>query len=82
VKVICAWCLEEGKPAVVREKEPLDDPEDTHGVCAEHKEKLRDPLLSTEVPAPGAGAVRQAGEHGRSAREKADHVLMGSRTRR
>jgi hypothetical protein len=24
-------------------EEPLDDPEDTHGVCLEHKAKLGDP---------------------------------------
>jgi hypothetical protein len=42
VKVICAWCLEEGKPALVREKEPLDDPEESHGVCLEHKALLNE----------------------------------------
>jgi hypothetical protein len=40
VRVVCAWCETEGTPAVVREKEPLEDPEQTHGVCAEHKGKL------------------------------------------
>jgi hypothetical protein len=43
VKVVCAWCLEEGRPAIVREKEPFDDPDETHGVCAEHKERLKAP---------------------------------------
>jgi hypothetical protein len=42
MRVVCSWCEEEGKPALVREKEPLDDPEETHGVCPEHKEKLGD----------------------------------------
>ncbi len=41
MRVVCAWCDAEGKPAVVREKDPLDDPEETHGVCAEHKALLR-----------------------------------------
>jgi hypothetical protein len=27
MRVISAWCEAEGKPAVVREKEPLEDPE-------------------------------------------------------
>jgi hypothetical protein len=40
MRVICAWCLEEGKPALVRVKEPLEDPDETHGVCPEHKERL------------------------------------------
>jgi hypothetical protein len=33
MKVSCAGCEAEGRPAVVREKEPLDDPEETHGVA-------------------------------------------------
>jgi hypothetical protein len=40
MKVICSWCEAEGKPVIVREKEPFDDPDETHGVCAEHKAKL------------------------------------------
>lgn len=45
MRVICTWCEAEGKPAFVREREPLDDPEETHGVCAVHKEKLNDLAL-------------------------------------
>jgi hypothetical protein len=40
MRVICSWCEAEGKPSVVREKEPLNDLEETHGVCPEHKERL------------------------------------------
>jgi hypothetical protein len=43
MKVICAWCEAEGRPAVVREKEPVEDPDETHGVCKEHKAKLNMP---------------------------------------
>jgi hypothetical protein len=50
MRVICPWCLEEGRPALVREKEPLDDPEETHGVCAEHKALLETPDGSCPVP--------------------------------
>ncbi len=49
MKVVCAWCLEEGKPALVREKEPLEDPEETHGVCPEHKERLRSPVTREPI---------------------------------
>jgi len=42
VRVVCAWCLKEGRPALVREKEPFEDPEETHGVCAVHKAMLKD----------------------------------------
>jgi hypothetical protein len=56
MRVICSWCEAEGKPAVVREKEPLDDPEETHGVCSEHKEKLGDPANDAPVSGEtGAG---------------------------
>jgi hypothetical protein len=41
MKVICFWCETEGKPAVVREKKPFDDPDETHGVWAEHEGELR-----------------------------------------
>jgi hypothetical protein len=51
MKVICAWCEAEGKPAVVREKEQLEDTEKTHGLCAEHKEKLGD--ASNDAPVSG-----------------------------
>jgi hypothetical protein len=40
VKIVCAWCAKEGKPAVIGEKEPLDDPDETTGVCKEHKKQL------------------------------------------
>ncbi len=34
MKILCAWCLKEGKPALIGEKEPRDDEtvsEDLHG---------------------------------------------------
>ncbi len=34
MKIIWAWCLGEGKSALVREKEPLDDNEDARSVAA------------------------------------------------
>jgi hypothetical protein len=41
---------EEGRPAVVREKDPLDDPDETHGVCADHKAQLKAPDNRLSVP--------------------------------
>jgi hypothetical protein len=43
MRVVCSWCEAEGKPALVREKEPLEDPEETHGVCKEPKALLGTP---------------------------------------
>jgi hypothetical protein len=36
VKAICSWCLAEGSPADLGEREPLDDPSETHGLCQRH----------------------------------------------
>jgi hypothetical protein len=36
VRAICAWCGAEGLPADLGEREPLDDPDVTHGMCALH----------------------------------------------
>ncbi len=47
--VICSWCKEEGRPAFVREKTPLGDARETHGICAAHLQQLGvdpDPLGS------------------------------------
>lgn len=48
MKVICSWCESEGRPAVVREKAPLDDGRETHGICSSHLQLMgigRDPLV-------------------------------------
>jgi 4-hydroxy-2-oxoheptanedioate aldolase len=37
VKIVCAWCADEGRPAIIGEKEPLDEPDETIGVCKWHK---------------------------------------------
>ena len=36
VKVKCPWCEREGRPADLGEREPLDDPAVTHGICRRH----------------------------------------------
>ncbi len=46
--VICSWCESEGRPAVVREKAPLTDRRETHGICSRHLQQMRigrDPLV-------------------------------------
>jgi hypothetical protein len=40
VKVICAWCRAEGSPADLGERDPLEDPAETHGLCQRHLTKL------------------------------------------
>ena len=48
MKVICSWCQSEGRSGFVREKAPLADLRDTHGICSDHLEQMavgRDPLI-------------------------------------
>lgn len=36
MKVLCAWCVRDGRPAFLREKWPFEDPSETHGLCGDH----------------------------------------------
>jgi hypothetical protein len=40
MRVVCAWCQREGTPALLGEREPLDDPTETHGICERHRRHL------------------------------------------
>jgi len=40
MKIICAWCLKEGKPGHMGECDPLDDPSETHAICPEHRQQV------------------------------------------
>ncbi len=37
MRLLCAWCEKEGKPALIAEVEPKDDPTPTHGMCPQHR---------------------------------------------
>jgi hypothetical protein len=50
MKIVCAWCKQEGRPALLGESEPFDDPTETHGICARHSEKLVEQLPSVSFP--------------------------------
>ena len=50
MKVVCAWCKQEGRSAVLGEREPFDDPTETHGVCSVHFTKLMEQLPSASFP--------------------------------
>jgi hypothetical protein len=50
MKVICSWCKEEGRPELVREKAPLADARETHGICDVHLQQMgvcHDTLVSS-----------------------------------
>jgi hypothetical protein len=48
--VFCAWCERDGKPSYLGEREPLENPAPTHGVCASHKEQLLESFPSRSFP--------------------------------
>jgi hypothetical protein len=49
MRELCAWCEQEGKPGILGEKEPFDDPTATHGVCDAHQRALLDTLAMAHV---------------------------------
>ena len=50
MKVVCAWCERDGVPAFMGEREPLDDPNITHGICPQHLTRLLGTLPSGSFP--------------------------------
>ena len=54
MRQLCAWCEQEGKPGILGEKEPLDDPTVTHGVCDAHQRALLATLTRGHVRSAAA----------------------------
>ena len=52
MKLKCAWCEREGRPANVGDVEPIDNRAETHGLCAEHHQRWLESLGLTEQPRP------------------------------
>jgi hypothetical protein len=50
MKVVCAWCLQEGKPGDLGEREPLEDGALTHSICEGHRDQLLEDLPSRSFP--------------------------------
>ncbi len=50
MKILCAWCCREGQPGYLGEREPLENPEPTHGICAHHKVQFLESLPSRSFP--------------------------------
>ena len=50
MRVVCAWCKQEGRAIVLGEREPLADPTETHGICSRHSENLLEQLPSRSFP--------------------------------
>ncbi|GKS60280.1 hypothetical protein YTPLAS18_38070 [Nitrospira sp.] len=54
MKVICAWCEQEGRPSFIGLRAPLLDERPTHGICRTH---LDDYLKTCGVGTTPGGAV-------------------------
>jgi hypothetical protein len=52
MRAICAWCKRDGHAGLLGDREPLDDPAETHGICPHHRAQL----LREFYGRPGAGA--------------------------
>ena len=50
MKVVCAWCKQEGRTGMLGECEPFDDKTETHGICARHSQTLVEQLPSASFP--------------------------------
>jgi len=48
--VTCAWCQNEGRPATLGERAPLDNPAETHGICRRHTLDLLNKMPSRSFP--------------------------------
>jgi hypothetical protein len=50
MQILCAWCCRDGQPGYLGEREPLDNPGPTHGICARHRAQLLESLPSRSFP--------------------------------
>lgn len=50
MRILCAWCEQEGEPADLGESEPLSDPTETHGICGRHWQEVLGTLPSRSFP--------------------------------
>jgi hypothetical protein len=50
MRVICAWCQQEGRSGLLRVREPLDDHSETHGICERHQQGMFEAFPSTSFP--------------------------------
>jgi hypothetical protein len=51
MKLVCAWCVKDGKAGVLGDIEPLDDPAVTHGICPAHRQEIEAELIQAREAA-------------------------------
>ncbi len=62
MRVLCAWCCRQGLVGYLGAREPRENPETTHGVCAHHKAELLESLPSRSFPGAEFLIVVRRGE--------------------
>jgi len=50
MRLICAWCEREGRPAALAEVEPVENLAETHGLCEDHRDEWMRSLGLGEPP--------------------------------
>lgn len=50
MRVVCAWCQEEGRGRVLRVVVPLEDASETHGICDRHQQAILELFPSRSFP--------------------------------
>jgi LytS/YehU family sensor histidine kinase len=54
MRVLCAWCLKDGKPeeeSLIGTKEPIEDARETHGICGTHRQEIEDRVTQMRADA-------------------------------
>jgi hypothetical protein len=62
MRVICAWCQKQGRSGLLRVREPLDDPTETHGICDRHQQEIFEAFPSLSFPATRWLFIVQSGD--------------------
>ncbi len=73
MRVLCAWCLKEGKPeaeALIGEKEPREDQQDSHGICPHHRQEVEARMTALREEIRREAQRRE--EEARRVRERAE----------
>jgi hypothetical protein len=64
MRAICAWCIAEGRPGDLGEREPFDDTSETHGLCPTHLAAVLAQLPSVSFPGVQLLIVVESGDTG------------------
>ncbi len=55
--VLCAWCIEQDRPAFLRELAPYADTRISHGICPGHAAEWRAQVIAARAHTSGRGTL-------------------------